>query len=103
METTGDTASLKRKRKEKDNSQLAQTNHRRRSRSKVQVGAGSEPTVSVGGGHIPENLFLQQAGGGFELRDASSQLPAGPGRERLASWKVSKSMGGRMMDIDPVF
>jgi NET1-associated nuclear protein 1 (U3 small nucleolar RNA-associated protein 17) len=91
MEMNGDTASLKRKREPKDDPLLAQKKHRRKSRSKLEGNANSE------------NAASSQTGGDLELPDASSQPHAGPVRGRLATWKVSKPMGGRMRDIDPIF
>jgi NET1-associated nuclear protein 1 (U3 small nucleolar RNA-associated protein 17) len=93
MDVNGDTASLKRKREPKDDPKLSQKKHRRK--SKLQENATGEDATN--------DATLQKTDGDLELLDASSQALAEPGRERLASWKLSKPMGGRMLDIDPVF
>ncbi|KAK4039839.1 WD40-repeat-containing domain protein [Parachaetomium inaequale] len=93
MDTNGDTASLKRKREPKDDPALSQKKHRRK--SKLQGNATGEDASN--------DAALQQTDDDLELLDASSQSLSGPVRERVASWKLSKPMGGRMLDIDPVF
>jgi NET1-associated nuclear protein 1 (U3 small nucleolar RNA-associated protein 17) len=93
MDVNGDTASLKRKREPKDDPKLSQKKHRRK--SKLQENATGEEATSDGA--------LQNTNGDLELSNTTSQALAGPERERLASWKLSKPMGGRMLDIDPVF
>lgn len=104
MDVNGDTASLKkRKREPKDDPALSQKKHRRQSRSKLQANADAEEDASASDGQNPSNVALQQCHGDLELPDASSQTLTRPVREKLASWKVSKPMGGRMLDIDPVF
>jgi NET1-associated nuclear protein 1 (U3 small nucleolar RNA-associated protein 17) len=100
MDVNGDTASLKRKREPKDDTPLSQKKHRRR--SKLQDGAAGETSNAEDGKEL-SNTTLQQTDGDLELPDASSHPPVGALRERLASWKVSKPMGGRMLDIDPIF
>lgn len=101
MDTNGDTASLKRKREPKDDSPLSQKKHRRRSRSKPQDNAISE-TAGDAVEHAPSASALNNAGKDLELLDASLQA-AGSGQEGVASWKISNPLGGRMLDIDPVF
>jgi hypothetical protein len=104
MDVNGDTASLKkRKREPKDDPALSQKKHRRQSKSKLQANANADEDASASDGQNPSKAALQQTGGDLELPDASSQSLAVSVRERLASWKVSKPMGGRMLDIDPVF
>jgi NET1-associated nuclear protein 1 (U3 small nucleolar RNA-associated protein 17) len=89
MDTNGDTASLKRKREPKDDPALSQKKHRRKSKQGNATGEGAS-----------DDAALQQTDGDLELLDASSQSLV---RERGASWKLSKPMGGRMLDIDSVF
>ncbi|KAL2136633.1 hypothetical protein VTI74DRAFT_2662 [Chaetomium olivicolor] len=96
MDTNGDTASLKRKREPKDDLPPSQKKHRRR--SKLQENGVSEEPAST-----PKKVLPRQADDDLELPDASSQGVTTLARERLAAWKVSKPMGGRMLDIDPVF
>ena len=98
MDTNGDTASLKRKRGPKDESALSQKKHRRRSTSTVQ-----EDAANANDDNTSKSVALRLLGGDIDLADASSALSAGPVGGQLASWKVSKPMGGRMLDIDPVF
>jgi NET1-associated nuclear protein 1 (U3 small nucleolar RNA-associated protein 17) len=101
MDVNGDTASLKRKREPKDDTLLSQKKHRRR--SKLQEDGAAGETSNAEDGKELSNTTLQQTDGDLELPDASSHPPVGALRERLASWKVSKPMGGRMLDIDPIF
>ncbi|KAK4105726.1 WD40 repeat-like protein [Parathielavia hyrcaniae] len=101
MDVNGDTASLKRKREPKDDTPSSLKKHRRRSKLPEDSGAGE--SASAQDDQQPSNSALQQINGGLEPPDASSQPPDGAARERLASWKVSKPMGGRMLDIDPIF
>lgn len=95
MNSDGDTASLKRKREPKDETALSQKKHRRRSTSKLH-----DDAADTNDDILSKTVVLQQRDGDVELADASSKLPAD---RRSASWKVSKPMGGRMLDIDPVF
>lgn len=103
MDANGDTASLKRKREPKDDSPLLQKKHRRKSKSKLQDNTISEEASSGTGEHWPEHAVSQQVNGDLELLGASLELPSGPVRQSAASWKLSKPMGGRMLDIDPIF
>jgi len=98
MDANGDTASLKRKREPKDESDLSQKKHRRRSQSKRQDGV-----ANANGVNNASDAALQQLGNDAEPADTSSGLPTALSLERSAAWKVSKPMGGRMLDIDPVF
>lgn len=93
MDVNGDTASLKRKREPKDDPKLSQKKHRRK--SKLQENATGEGTT--------DNAALQNTNGDLELLDTTSRALTRPEKEKLASWKLSKPMGGRMLDIDPVF
>lgn len=97
MDTAGDTASLKRKREPKDDLPLSQKKHRRRSKSKLQDDALPEEAANSNEDQSSD-LAVQQINGDVELVDASSQPPV-----RAAPWKLSKPMGGRMLDIDPVY
>lgn len=101
MDANGDTAALKkRKREPKDDPALSQKKHRRQSRSKLQANADADEDASASDGQNPSKAALQQTDADLELPDASTQLSV---RAKSASWKVSKPMGGRMLDIDPVF
>lgn len=97
-DVNGDTASLKRKRELKDERALAQKKHRRRSASKLQEDADNTIDDSTSG-----SAAVQQHSGGLELTNASPELKGALVPGRFAPWKVSKPMGGRMLDIDPVF
>jgi NET1-associated nuclear protein 1 (U3 small nucleolar RNA-associated protein 17) len=101
MDMNGDTASLKRKREPKDDTPLSQKKHRRR--SKLQEDSVAGETLTAEEEKELNDTALQQIDGALELPEASSQPPTGALRERIASWKVSKPMGGRMLDIDPIF
>lgn len=81
-EVNGDTASLKRKREPKDDPTLSQKKHRRRSNQ--------------------QQGTVQQPDGDLEIPDATSAY-TGVIQQRIAPWKLSKPMGGRMLDIDPIF
>lgn len=101
MDAAGDTATLKRKREPKDDAALAQKKHRRK--AGLQDNGLSEDAAS---GNVKPNsssLASQKVDSDLELSDVSLQPSAGPVSERLAAWKLSKPMGGRMLDIDPVF
>ncbi|KAK4154751.1 WD40-repeat-containing domain protein [Chaetomidium leptoderma] len=90
MDVHGDTASLKRKREPKDDPTLAQKKHRRRTKQQEDTNANDDQNSS--------SAALQHTDGDLDLSEASLQL-----RQTLGSWKVSKPMGGRMLDIDPIF
>lgn len=92
METNGDTASLKRKREPKDDPHSLQKKHRHRSRSKPQDAATADSVANLNS----NSLAVQPIDG----NSGPLQLAT---TDRLASWKVSKPMGGRMSDIDPIF
>ncbi|KAL2166413.1 hypothetical protein VTG60DRAFT_2795 [Thermothelomyces hinnuleus] len=94
MDVNGDTASLKRKREPKDDPALSQKKHRRK--SKLQE-------VNVNGEDTANGAPQQRPDGDVELPDASSQSLAGPVQSKSQSWRLSKPMGGRMLDIDPIF
>ncbi|KAL2180241.1 WD40-repeat-containing domain protein [Thermothelomyces heterothallicus CBS 202.75] len=94
MDVNGDTASLKRKREPKDDPALSQKKHRRK--SKLQE-------VNVNGEDATNGAPQQRPDGDVELSDASSQSVAGPVQSKSQPWRLSKPMGGRMLDIDPIF
>ncbi|KAL2165307.1 hypothetical protein VTH06DRAFT_604 [Thermothelomyces fergusii] len=94
MDVNGDTASLKRKREPKDDPALSQKKHRRK--SKLQ-------DVNANGEDTPKGALQQRPDGDVELADASSQFLAGPVQNKSQLWRLSKPMGGRMLDIDPIF
>ncbi|KAL2023664.1 hypothetical protein VTK56DRAFT_1821 [Thermocarpiscus australiensis] len=104
-DTDGDTASLKRKREPKDDTPLSQKKHRRRLKSEFHDNTTSKPDGKKNGEHDSNNTAVQVADGDLELRDVplQQQQPAGPVRETRAAWKLSRPMGGRMLDIDPIF
>jgi NET1-associated nuclear protein 1 (U3 small nucleolar RNA-associated protein 17) len=97
-DVNGDTASLKRKREPKDERSLSQKKHRRRSASKLQEDAANTIDDST-----PRSALVQNSTSDLELTDASPELTGPLVPARFESWKVSKPMGGRMLDIDPVF
>lgn len=99
MDANGDTASLKRKREPKDDSALSQKKHRRR----PTTSAPPEDTPKASDKEDPRTAALRQDASGLELIDTASGLASSLARERSAPWKLSKPMGGRMLDIDPVF
>ncbi|GAB1310287.1 NET1-associated nuclear protein 1 [Madurella fahalii] len=103
MDANGDTASLKRKREPRDDSPLLQKKHRRRSKSKLQDNAIPEEASNGAHEYGPQHAALQQVNGDLELLDVSLQPPPSPVRQSAAPWKLSKPMGGRMLDIDPIF
>ncbi|KAK0747835.1 WD40-repeat-containing domain protein [Apiosordaria backusii] len=91
-DTNGDTASLKkRKREPKDDSaQSQQKKHRRKAKQDQEAavnGEGAHQTRNT------NNTSLQPTNGHSELSGVSSQ----------SQWKVQSPMGGRMLNIDPIF
>jgi len=103
-DTNGDTAALKkRKREPKEDSvlpQQQQKKHRRKSKSKLN---GEEEADIEDQGANGDTAALQQVDGDVALPDAASQALDGPGEDAPAAWKVQNPMGGRMLDIDPIF
>lgn len=103
-DTNGDTAALKkRKREPKEDSALPQQQqkkHRRKSKSK----SNGEEEADIENQEVNgDTAALQQVYGAVELPDAASQELGGPVRGVPAAWKVQNPMGGRMLDIDPIF
>ncbi|KAK3985390.1 hypothetical protein QBC44DRAFT_250616 [Cladorrhinum sp. PSN332] len=103
-DTNGDTAALKkRKREPKDDSQLPQQQqkkHRRKSKNQVNGEEDQVENPEANG----DTTALQHVNGVVSLTDAVSQELEGPLPEvAAAAWKVQSPMGGRMLDIDPVF
>ncbi|KAL2140737.1 hypothetical protein VTI28DRAFT_3290 [Corynascus sepedonium] len=94
MDVNGDTASLKRKREPKDDPALSQKKHRRKSKNQEN---------NATGGEIENGAALRRMDGDTELQDASSQALAEPVHGKPPSWRLSKPMGGRILDIDPIF
>ncbi|KAK4170285.1 NET1-associated nuclear protein 1 [Cladorrhinum sp. PSN259] len=103
-DTNGDAAALKkRKREQKDDSQLLQQQqkkHRRRSKTKVNGEDVEVENHETNG----DTTALHQVNGDMELTDTRSQELEGPlPGVPAAAWKVQSPMGGRMLDIDPIF
>lgn len=96
MDTNGDTASLKRKRGPRDELPPAQKKHRRRSKAQLEDTGTLEDATG-------DKTTMRQVNGHPGPTSAILHHPPGSSREKLASWKVSKPMGGRMLDIDPIF
>lgn len=94
MDVNGDTASLKRKREPKDEPALSQKKHRRKSKPQE---------ANVNGEDATNGAVQQRPDSDVELSDASSHSLAGPIQNKPQSWRLSKPMGGRMLDIDPIF
>lgn len=94
MDVNGDTASLKRKREPKDDPALSQKKHRRKSKNQEN---------NATGGEIENGAALRRVDGDTGLQDASSQALAEPVQGKPQSWRLSKPMGGRILDIDPIF
>jgi hypothetical protein len=102
MDTNGDTASLKRKREPRDDSPLLQKKHRRRSKSNMEGNIISD--ASANGKHRQDNVAPQQVNGDPDSLGLPSQPPEDSSFPQSATiWKLSKPMGGRMLDIDPIF
>ncbi|KAK4193452.1 NET1-associated nuclear protein 1 [Podospora australis] len=102
-DTNGDTAALKkRKREPKDDLSLSQQKkHRRRSKTNPENGVnGEEVNGQNGGEDDAQKAISQRIEGGVESTDPSSQALA---PVSAAPWKVQSPMGGRMLDIDPIF
>lgn len=102
MDPNGDTASLKRKREPPDDAPLSQKKHRRRAKSQLQ-NAISEEVNSGTGDRMAHHTASEHVNGDLELMDASLETAAGAIHQAKPSWKLSKPMGGRMLDIDPIF
>ncbi|KAK4229743.1 hypothetical protein QBC38DRAFT_84706 [Podospora fimiseda] len=100
----GDTAALKkRKREPKDDTQppqQQQKKHRRRSKNQAN---GEEVDVETHetNGHT---TALHRINGDVEVTDVTSQELVGAVSDMsTAAWKIQTPMGGRMLDVDPVF
>ncbi|KAK3393762.1 WD40-repeat-containing domain protein [Podospora didyma] len=103
MDANGDTASLKkRKREQKDDALLSLKRLRSKSKSNSQVNGTPDKKDPQ-----PNDSPAKDTDGDVELPDASleasTELVRTSETERPAAWKVSKPMGGRMLDIDPIF
>ena len=105
LNNNGETASLrKRKREQKDDAQPHLKRHRIRSRSKHQSHNALVHVNGVNGDRAQDDSASSQ-NYNRELRLPSDlQLEsAKDGRVTKPQWKLSEPMGGRMLDIDPMF
>ncbi|KAK3694886.1 WD40-repeat-containing domain protein [Podospora appendiculata] len=103
----GEAAALKkRKREPKDDAPLSLKKLRSKPKPKQQRANADESPVSA------DNPAVDTADGVVEVpaasasaSDPSSSLQPSPeaGRDAPAPWKVSNPMGGRMLDLDPIF
>ncbi|KAK3488863.1 uncharacterized protein B0T23DRAFT_186847 [Neurospora hispaniola] len=101
MDANGETASLK-KRKREPKEETTASQKRQRSKPKTQPAAANgnvDDTTDSQESTLFENKDLQTANGDLELTDASNTLTT----RNTSAWKVSNPMGGRMLDIDPIF
>lgn len=96
MDANGETASLK-KRKREPKEETTASQKRQRSKPKTQPAANG--TVDDAADSQESTLFEQTTNGDLELTDASNGLTT----RDTSAWKVSNPMGGRMLDIDPIF
>ncbi|KAK0734332.1 hypothetical protein B0T26DRAFT_670645 [Lasiosphaeria miniovina] len=106
-DVNGDTAALKkRKREQKDDAVLALKRLRSKPHAKQQSNGNVEVASSLGehGADSSEAPAQNTNGEDVGLPDVSlPEAARGAETEPSASWKVSKPMGGRMLDIDPIF
>lgn len=95
LDLNGETASLKkRKREQKDEADAQQKRLRSKHKSKHRASLGEDKSTV----HT-ELVPVRDRDGDIELPD-----PSGVEAPRaLPAWKVSNPMGGRMLDIDPIF
>jgi NET1-associated nuclear protein 1 (U3 small nucleolar RNA-associated protein 17) len=104
MEDNGDTASLKkRKRAPKDEASPFIKRHRSKSIPKQAANGVPEAGSKVNGTPTRRSkAIVQHTDGDVELVDSA---PAGElvVRKAQAPWKLSNPMGGRILDIDPMF
>lgn len=101
MDSNGEAASLK-KRKREPKEETTASQKRQRSKPKTQPAAANgnvDDTTDSQESTLFENKDLQTTNGDLELRDASNTLTT----RNTSAWKVSSPMGGRMLDVDPIF
>jgi len=102
----GETAALKkRKREPKDEASALLKRHRSKSKSKQPAnGVPEESSKANGTPTRRSNAVVKQEDGDAELVDASAPADTKLAvRQAQAPWKLSSPMGGRMLDIDPMF
>jgi NET1-associated nuclear protein 1 (U3 small nucleolar RNA-associated protein 17) len=106
IDANGETASMKkRKREPKDETSPLLKRHRSKSKSKQPTNGIPEEDSKVNGTPTRRGKeVVQHISHDVELVDSST--PAGTElavRKAQAPWKLSNPMGGRMLDIDPIF
>ena len=104
MDANGETASLKKRKREPKEETTTTTASQKRQRSKpTKTQAAANGNVDDAADSQESTLFenkdLQTTNGDLELTDASNALTT----RDTSAWKVSNPMGGRMLDIDPIF
>lgn len=101
MEANGETASLKKRKREPKEETTTASQKRQRSKPQAQPAANgtADDTFDSQESTLFENKDQQTTNGDLELTDASNGLTT----RDTSAWKVSNPMGGRMLDIDPVF
>ncbi|KAK3341366.1 WD40-repeat-containing domain protein [Lasiosphaeria hispida] len=100
MDANGETASLKKRKREPKDEPSPLKRHRSKSKSKSQANGSPskemkslvQSTVSIS--HPADDDM--ELSGTLTTRNELAQVPS-------AAWKVSNPMGGRMLDIDPIF
>ncbi|KAK3943697.1 WD40-repeat-containing domain protein [Diplogelasinospora grovesii] len=101
MDANGETAALKkRKREPKDVAPLTPKRQRSKSQSKPKNGTPKDATEPKDKPTPASTAPVQPAAGDLVPTESSALLEA---RESSSTWKVSNPMGGRMLDIDPIF
>jgi len=96
----GEAAALKkRKRGPKDDAPATPKRPRAKSNAKARASVGADDLQNAD--DDKNTALVPTADGDLELPDASNALAI---REAAAAaWKVSNPMGGRILDIDPIF
>jgi NET1-associated nuclear protein 1 (U3 small nucleolar RNA-associated protein 17) len=99
--TNGETASLK-KRKREPKDEVSPLIKRHRSKTKPQQPVNGVPQgIETPSPHAHSAAHRTDG----DLKSSNTTPPANTVaiREALAAWKLSKPVGGRMLDIDPIF
>ncbi|KAK3329452.1 hypothetical protein B0H66DRAFT_610318, partial [Apodospora peruviana] len=104
LDPNGETASLKkRKREQKDEANAQLKRLRSKSKSQSRASLGEDANAKDADSNTRSHLVpVQNVDADIELPDSSLQTSLEVAHAPPA-WKVSSPMGGRMLDIDPIF
>ncbi len=103
LDTNGETASLKkRKRETKEEASPSLKRIRSKSNSKAANGAPDTPDRKAHSQPQPDSMSAKHADVDMELSHPVS-ASAEVAKTKFPGWKVSNPMGGRILDVDPIF